>query len=423
MPYSRKTNSVYLAFFYSKRSHPQVVDLQERRDLLIAASKKLSQALRSEISETMRRFGLHFNEDSAALRSAEIEKNTLDLSSPIQVIDAVKRAKLDIKDLLKAAAEEGSKYVSEKSASDVIVRHSDLLGRLVYIRPDSDRAKKKSDPWDAKEATKRLRYILDRFREVLKLPMFSPDNAQNLYSEKAAVDEEYKAVHSRLESQLPALARLHMSTIGSSHRISTQKKTNGDGDLARTFGQMTLNDTDEDCESDPPKETICIFDESGCIPAYELFGLTRLGRPIKALLLVGDKHQLPPYDPTQGRSFGRGNSFSNATANGQSKRDEKMQSLLDVSALMVDSGKIMLTMQYRVPRDIAEMLNIRVYRGNYKTCPNAGVPMSGMSQQILNVHWSKSSHKFLFVSRGNLLPRRAENGTCAMGRRLPEKVR
>ena len=231
-----------------------MVDLQERRDLLIAASKKLSQALRSEISETVRRFGLHFNEDSAALRSDAIEQHTVGLSSPIQVIDAVKRAKLDIKDLLKAAAEEGSKYVSEKSASDVIVRHSDLLGRLVYIRPDPDRAKKKSDPWDAKEATKRLVYILERFREVLKLPMFSPDNAQNLYSEKAAVDEEYKAVHSRLENQLPALACLHMSTIGSSHRISTHKKTNSDGDLARTFGQMTLNDTDEDCKSDPPKE-------------------------------------------------------------------------------------------------------------------------------------------------------------------------
>ena len=80
----------------------------------------------------------------------------------------------------------------------------------MYIRPDSDRAKKKSEPWDAKEATNRLRYILDRFREVLKLRMFCPDNAQNLYPEKAAVDEEYKAVHSRLESQLPALARLHM---------------------------------------------------------------------------------------------------------------------------------------------------------------------------------------------------------------------
>jgi hypothetical protein len=78
-----------LAFFYSKRSHPQVVDLQEIRDLLIAASEKLSQALRSEISETVRRFGLHFNEDFAALRSAEIEKNTVDLSSPIRVIDAV----------------------------------------------------------------------------------------------------------------------------------------------------------------------------------------------------------------------------------------------------------------------------------------------------------------------------------------------
>jgi hypothetical protein len=373
--------------------HPQLVDLQERRNLLIAATEKLKQALLSEIAEKVRRFGLHFNEDSAAIRSDEIEKNRVGLSSPIKVIDAVTRAKLDIKNLLQAAAEEGSKYVSEESASDVIVRHSDLLGRLVYIRPDSDEAKKKSDPWDAKEATKRLAYIFLRFREVLKLSMFSPDNAQNLYSEKGAVDEEYKAVKSRLESELPALARLHMSTIGSSHRISTKKEINSDGDLTRKFGQLIFNDREEDCESDPPKETICIFDESGCIPAYELLGLTRLGRPIKALLLVGDKHQLPPYDPTQGRSFGRGNSFGNDTGTGQNKRDEKVQSLLDVSALTVDSGKILLTIQYRVPRDIAEMLNLRVYRGNYKTCPNARVPMSGMSQQILN--GVMVSHKFL----------------------------
>ncbi len=249
----------------------------------------------------------------------------------------------------------------------------------MYIRPDSDQDKKTQ--WDAKEATKCLRYIQDMFSDVLKLNIFSPDNVQNLYPEFAAVDEECKEVKKRLESELPKLARLHMSTVVSSHRIPTRKGKNVNGDLAHTFGHLTLNGDEEDYDSDPPRETICIFDESGCIPAYELLGITRLGRPIKALILVGDKHQLPPYDPTQGRSFGRDNSFGNArTGNRQGNRDEKLQSLLDVSALTVDSGKIMLTLQYRVPRDIAEMLNSRVYRGNYKTCPNARVPMSGMSK-------------------------------------------
>ena len=105
-----------------------------------------------------------------------------------------------------------------------------------------------------------------------------------------------------------------------------------------------------------------------------MLGLSRLGRPIIALILVGDKHQLPPYDPTQGRTFGRGNAPSNV----RSTKVERLKSLLDVSTLTIDSGKIMLTMQYRVPRDIAEMLNIRIYRGNYKTSPTARVPMSGM---------------------------------------------
>ncbi|KAL3823281.1 hypothetical protein ACHAXA_003429 [Cyclostephanos tholiformis] len=363
-------------------SHPELVELKERRDLLIAASEKLSQALRSKIAEFMRGFGHHFNEDAAANRSDLIEEKKVELgSSPQSIIDAVERASLDIKELLQ---NKGSKYVSEENATNVIDRHADLLGRLVHIRPDN----KKSVPWDAKEATKRLCYIQDMFSDVLKLPIFSPDNAQILYSERAASDEEYKAVHRRLESELPTLARLHMSTIGSSHRIHIAKENNVDFNLAHTFGTLTLNDVDDDCGQEPPKETICIFDESGCIPAYELLGLTRLGRSIKALILVGDKHQLPPYDPTQGRSFGRRSSFGHAAGNGKSKKDDKIQSLLDVSLLTVDSGKIMLTSQYRVPRDIAEMLNSRIYRGNYVTCPQARVPNSGL--KMVHVPWAES---------------------------------
>jgi hypothetical protein len=42
--------------------------------------------------------------------------------------------------------------------------------------------------------------------------------------------------------------------------------------------------------------------------------------------------------------------------------------LLDVSGLSVDNQEVVrLTQQYRVPRDIAGVLNARVYNGNFRT--------------------------------------------------------
>ena len=88
------------------------------------------------------------------------------------------------------------------------------------------------------------------------------------------VDEQYKALFLRLEEELPALARLHMSTIGSSHRLPGDKNNDAGGDLTRAFGKFTLDDSDDNREYEPPKETIVIFDEAGCIPSFELLGIT-----------------------------------------------------------------------------------------------------------------------------------------------------
>lgn len=61
----------------------------------------------------------------------------------------------------------------------------------------------------------------------------------------------------------------------------------------------------------------------------------------------------------------------------------------------------MLTTQYRVPKDIAEMLNHRVYRGNYNSFPNLRV-ISGL--QMVNVPWSESQ------SRKYVNPNEVERG-------------
>lgn len=248
---------IYLiAFCVIERSHPELADLQEKRNLLIAASNKLSTLLRYELAEIVRRFGLQFNEGCAFNRSKEIEKNTVELSSPLSIIGAVEAIILDTKDLIEKTRNQYSKYVSEESASNLVVKHSYLVGRLVSVRTDTEREANKSG-WDAKRATKRLVYILDRFSNALGLAIFSTDNASKLYEEKAKADEDYKALFSRVEMELPLLARLHSSTIGSSHRLPGDKKDKGD--LSRTFGQLTLDGIGED-ELEPVKETICIFE-------------------------------------------------------------------------------------------------------------------------------------------------------------------
>lgn len=385
------------------------------------ASKQLSNDLRIEIAKIVRRFGIHFDERYSDMRAEDIEENRVELSSPLRIIDAVTAVASDGKALLKDTRQHGSKYVSEISTSELVERHSWGLGRLINMRTEKERESKNSDPWDAKEATRRLRYIFEHFAKALELPLFCPENARLLYKKRVlgvlrgnpiyatlsppspntwfnhlhtscAADEEYKSLYSRLEKELPKMARLHMSTIGSSHKLPGDRKMNEDN-LSSAMSELCLGDIDS--ENDPPKETIVIFDESGCIPAYELLGLTRLGRPIKALALVGDKHQLPPYDPMAGRYTGRRGNSEGAVIRGNN-RTCQVSSLLDSSVLTPDLGKVMLTTQYRVPKDIADMLNHRVYHGQYNTCPNSSIPVAGL--HMVNVKWSESQQRRKYVN-------------------------
>ena len=379
---------------YKIQSHPELVDIGEKRKLLMKASGSLSNALRLKVAEVVRSFGTYFDEEYAFCRSEAIKKNTVDLTSPLNIINSVRMVVEDISTLLDDTKNQGltafrvsrfwrqqTSCVREDNASDLIVRHSVLLGRLVPIRPDNERDENASSPWNAKEATRRLRFILEHFTKILEIELFSEENARALYKEKTVSDDEYKTLFERLSVELPKLARLHMSTIGSSHRLPGGNNENDDG-LSGRLQHLFISESCDETEVDLPKDTIVIFDESGCIPSYELLGLSRLGRDIKSIVLVGDKKQLPPYDPMQGRR-GRKNSR-------RGKLNEQLSSLLDSSKLTVDSGKVMLTTQYRVPKDIADMLNHRVYRGQYNTCPLASVPLSGL--HMVNVPWSE--HKF-----------------------------
>jgi superfamily I DNA and/or RNA helicase len=147
-----------------------------------------------------------------------------------------------------------------------------------------------------------------------------------------------------------------LSTIGSSGRLPAggAKSADTSNSISDAFGRMTVSGTQKKTTT----KTIVVFDEAGCIPSYELLGLSMLGHSISSLVCVGDKNQLPPYDPSS--MVGGG-----------------VQSLLDVSQLTADNGKIKLTTQYRVPHDIANLLNHRIYEGDYQTAPESSAPLKG----------------------------------------------
>ena len=75
----------------------------------------------------------------------------------MSIIGAVESVVSDIQDLLKKREETSKNYVDEAWTADVITRHSALLARLIPIRTPDDK-----QPWDAKDATRRLPYLLVR---------------------------------------------------------------------------------------------------------------------------------------------------------------------------------------------------------------------------------------------------------------------
>ena len=265
--------------------HPDIVEAKEKLDLLQAASDTLTKSLRQELAQVVLRFGRDFQEEFAANRSSSIEENRVELTTPLAIIDATEALVRDIKDLMVESESRGSKLVEEESTADLITTHSHFMGRLISVRTEQERKEQGKGSWNAKEATKRLLYIYHHFIAALKLDVFSSDTASNLYEAKTKAAEEYKALYKRLEIQLPDQARLLMCTIGSSHRLPGDKNNSIDDELAHDFELLQLHDSND--TRGALKDTIVIFDEAGCIPAYELLGLTRLERNIKALVLVG----------------------------------------------------------------------------------------------------------------------------------------
>jgi hypothetical protein len=254
--------------------------------------------------------------------------------------------------------------LNESDVDAVVVTHESLLGGLLPVR---DKNTQRLHIWSSykKQVRAALIQISACLKKLLDSDIFSLTKAEEAHFALRQAEENLHAADERVRGELATGARVLLSTIGSSHKLPVEGDDDDHLGLSDASGRMN-------------KKTIVIFDEAGCIPSYELLGLSRLGRLIEGLVCVGDKHQLPPYDPNSTKSISRkkGSKYTKKRKP-TFQPDSSVESLLDVSKLTPEYGRIKLTSQYRVPRDIAALLNSRIYKGDYKTAERCRVPMKG----------------------------------------------
>jgi hypothetical protein len=241
--------------------------------------------------------------------------------------------------------------LQEEDVETVLVQYEALIGNIILIR---DEKSKKATPWSRihDKILVSVQSIASCLQTLLQDDLFSNELATKLHEQVERAETHLKTTMARVQTKLVAGARVFLSTIGSYQKIPTNAKF--------------------------PTPTIIVFDEAGSIPSFELLGLSRLKISIKALVCVGDKHQLPPYDPADSSPPSVPYNTTNNLVE-LATPVVKMQSILDVSRLTVYDfdGKILLRQQFRVPYDLAQILNICIYGGDYVTAPGCTAPRQG----------------------------------------------
>ena len=363
--------------------------MTRKQDKYAESLDTLSKNQRQLLSKLLEDFGDKYYDDTIMAVQAQaksiLNNSFHDLNRPSDIVSCVKRVTaisqgLDWSTLEEAAFE---KLVDEfqplmglifPKRSDKEKKYNQpLMGLIFPKRNDKEKKDNHCGPWiQLKQGImKKYHGLLVCYTKALKDTLFNEFNAKTLLQNWQEAQNELNILVEKLKNELVYNARLKMCTIGSSHKLPRKNRDEDqDDNLFLGFSNLSVTQNKNEMQ-----ETLVIFDEAGCIPAYELLGLSRLSCIIKSLVLVGDIHQLPPYDPGTGFTSGYGQKHQGKRF--QKPVEKKVQSLLSVSALTVDDAKIQLSVQYRVPCDIANLLNARIYKGQYNTSKESKVPQKG----------------------------------------------
>jgi hypothetical protein len=364
------------------RDHPELKELRRACTETHDQIAKRGNDLRMTLASAVEALDDKLPSDSNVWEASDLIKHHTDMRRPVDIVASISSARGAIRSLLQA------NFLDELSTQKVVLEHASLLKHLIPFNstsPDEKRPSfldfihtlpfKSKFPEDKRQWSKRREIVRDAlvvvsscFSSLLSRSEFSQERATEEQNAARKAEESLRAAETRISEELAREGRVLLCTIGSSHKLPLARKEDDDVDAdlpTAAFGRLSLA-TD--------RSTIVVFDEAGCIPDYEFLGLSRLGRDIKALVCVGDKHQLPPFSATSNRtSTPRGGGGGFRGRRQASFSEPKVMSLLDVSAV----EKVKLTTQYRVPHDIANLLNDRIYRGDYKTAPTCKAPLKG----------------------------------------------
>jgi len=342
-----------------------------------------------KVAEDIKDFGDKFQDDMAWNQHKRIlggSSNSEDLANPHRILHSVKRAIGEAERFM-----DSSSPITQKELDDFITSNSPLVQNLFPL------------DFVKKEAKQRMQDITRRFTRLLKLEDFNAKLHDEVRLQLVTAEQTRQATEVRVRQELSLGPRLKMSTIGSSHKLFKDPEDSTDADII-TERFSTLEISNKKSRTD--NGVVIIFDESGCIPSFELLGLNRLDCQISAILAVGDKNQLPPYDPSNA---------SKKNKKSPSKEKRRLKSLLDVSEV---KDKIFLCAQYRVPRDIARILDARVYSGRYNTHPRAPVPNEGLQFHHVTKLGAQERRKYVNTAEVNavlaLAERKAGNGNKVM---------
>jgi hypothetical protein len=339
-----------LTLALSERYHPAFAPLRTKQSQLWKPCNRLATQQLNFLTQQML---LKLPGGNSEDEKRQSQRRSKDLSLPSMVIEYVSATLQAVEDTLLIGRDNFTEEIIDKLA-DI----TELITFFVLPKRTENEKKKSPNGWKTSQQVDRTERILTSLqallRDVLQDGLFLREPAEKMVSEASAMDIIVLECEVALTNELFAKSRLHMCTIGSIHRLPC----------------APAYDIIPDMDEKDLRETVVIFDEGGCIPSYEVFGLSRLGCKIVSLIVVGDVHQLPPYCP------GSGNRDRKAQP---TPLPEKVNSLLDVSAVSSSEAKVFLTTQYRVPRDIADLLNRHIYKGKYETPIPASVPEVGFN--------------------------------------------
>ena len=400
------------------RDHPELVVLRRIKERQTSKYKKMGDDMRQAVRNKMAACSLHLDSDLLDIEGLE---DTLNHRTPTDLVHSVNECKDDLREMLGKGPSFSTQREFHEKVVEVVVDHWDVLCHAVEQRPSA--GQNQYDLRNAPDGTHKslvslfslkslvaslvqddadqydLRNALDGIHKSLvslsSLQSFAASFVQDVADQVKKAEDDLEVTERRIRWELLKHARVVLCTIGSSHKLDTAE----------------TDELQEKLDDLKKRSAVVVFDEAGCIPAYELLGISRLDRVVQSLVCVGDEHQLPPYSPGSGTFNKRKN---NGGAKSLKKRvpmegsESPPQSLLDVSGMT--RSKIKLTKQYRVPQDIADILDTHVYRGDYKTAKQCRAPKNGL--KLVDVVTSQRPVDCSAKNRGKPYINKDEIGAC-----------